>query len=336
MTPREFSEAVARGEIPSLLLFEGPEEYLKQSALQELRRALLPEGLESLNETRLEAPALDELIAAAETLPFMADRRLILLRDHPGLTGRADAEEGLIEYLASVPPTTVLLFYCVLPIRHQKIVNAVKKHGAVVKFEALQEQELTAWVVRAFRDQGRECDERTADALIFTCGTDMNVLLREIAKIASFHPEEPRLDPKDVQALATPSTAAVVFRMVEAVVAGQEKKAFQLLRDLLRTGENRVMILSMLLRQFRLLQQIRIMQYERRSTDDITRALGMKPWMARQYIRQAGLYTGPQVKDAVALCLNAEFDIKSGRLRDEGTLEALMLKLLLLRRKEAP
>ncbi len=332
MTPREFSEALARNEVPSLLLFRGPEEYLKQSALQRLRRLLLPEGLEELNESRLDAPAPDEIIAAAETLPFMADRRIILLRDYPGLVGRGEADDRLVEYLPSVPPTSVLLFYCVLPVKQKKIENAVKKHGAVVDFTALKEQELTSWVVRIFREQGRECDERTADALIFICGTDMTLLHSEILKIASRHPEDPRIDPKDVQELATPSSETVVFRTVEAVVAGQEEQAFTHLRKLLLAGESRVMVISMLLRQFRLLQHIKIMQYEKRTPDEISKALGMKPWMLRQYTRQAGLFTGPQVRDAVSLCLNMELAVKSGRLRDEGALEALMLKLLLLRK----
>ena len=79
MNHQDFFSLVAQGHVPSVLFFEGPEEYLKQSALRELRKALLPEGLEELNESRLDAPDTNELIAAAETLPFMADRRLILL-----------------------------------------------------------------------------------------------------------------------------------------------------------------------------------------------------------------------------------------------------------------
>ena len=88
---------------------------------QEDGEALLPEGLEDLNETRLAAPETDGIIAAAETLPFMSDRRLVLLRDHPAVVGRADADDHLLTYLPSVPPTAVLLFYCVLPVRQKKI-----------------------------------------------------------------------------------------------------------------------------------------------------------------------------------------------------------------------
>ena len=106
MERRDFEQALAKGALPPVMLFEGEEEELKQAALSALRAALLPAGMEDLNETVFEAPETDQLIASAETLPFMADRRLIIVRDHPALSGRAEADEKLVSYLPSVPPTS--------------------------------------------------------------------------------------------------------------------------------------------------------------------------------------------------------------------------------------
>lgn len=334
MTPRDFSRRLEEGTLPSLLLFEGQEEYLKRQALEELRKKLLPEGLEELNEARLTAPETEEIIAAAETLPFMADRRIVFLRDHPALTGRGEADEKLLEYLPHVPPTAVVLFYCVLPVRQRKIKNLIQKQGGLVDFSPLSERELSAFVTRSFHDLGRECDERTAEFLVFTVGKDMNQLKAEITKIAAWHPEEQRLNPADVRALATPSTESRVFDIVDAVLAGQDEKAFASLRDLLRNGESRMLVTSMLLRQFRLMQHVKIMQYEKRSAAYIAEALGTGSFIARKYQQQAAVYTGRQVKEAVTLCLDTDLAVKSGRLREEGALEALMLKLLMLRRQK--
>ena len=63
-----------------IVTFEGVEENIKASALNALRKALWPEGLEELNETLLDNPMTDAIIAAAETLPFMADKRLVTVR----------------------------------------------------------------------------------------------------------------------------------------------------------------------------------------------------------------------------------------------------------------
>ena len=81
MDRKDFDRLLSQGKIPSVLLFEGEEEHMKQSALDALQKKLLPEGLEELNRTLLDAPETDQIIAAAETLPFRADRRFVVVRN---------------------------------------------------------------------------------------------------------------------------------------------------------------------------------------------------------------------------------------------------------------
>lgn len=333
MDRREFLSRLESNQIPSVLLFEGEEAWLKQSAVEALRKALLPAGLEELNETRMESPDADALIAAAETVPFMADRRLILIRDHPALVGRGEADDRLVDYLPRVPPTAVLLFDCVQkPDARKKLYTVIKKLGGVVTFSALKGPELTTFVTSAFRDRGKECDERTADHLIFLSGPDTARLLTEIDKISSLHPEIKSVSPDDVRALAVPSVESTVFQMVDAVVSGQESRAFSLMHAQLRSGENRVSILSMLLRQYRLMQHIKIMQYEKKREQEILSALNMGSYIGSQYIRQASAWSNLQIRQAVQICLDADYEIKSGQLNQEGALEAVMLRLLLLKK----
>ena len=338
MDRKDFNQLLSSrqaGRIPSVLLFEGDEEYMKQTALADLRKLLLPDGMEELNETILDAPETDQLIAASETLPFMADRRLVVIRDHPALTGRAEGDEKLTGYLASVPLSTVLLFYCTKkPDGRKKLYTVIKKMNGVVVFSPLKDRELTTFVTSAFKDLGKECDERTADYLIFTCGSDAGSLMTEIAKIASHAPDTPAVHPDEVRALATPSTECTVFQMVDALVSGQHERAFRLMQNQLLNGTDRLYMLSMLLRQFRLMQHIRIMQYEKCSRDIIRSNLGVPPFAVEQYTRQAALYTNGQIKQAVRLCLDTEYAVKSGRLNPEGSLESVMLKLITLRSGE--
>ena len=332
MNRTELDRLITQRRIPSVLLFEGEEQVLRDAALARLRATLLPAGLEDLNETRLEAPETDALIAAVETVPFMADRRLVIVRDHPALVGRAEGDSRLAEYLPSVPPTAVLLFDCVLkPDGRKKLYGVIKKLGGVVTFARMTDRELTGFVTQSFRQQGKNCDERTAEYLIFTCGTETTRLQTEIAKIASLHAGD-AVSPEDVRALATPSSESTVFQMVDAVISGQKNRAFSLLRSRLLAGEDRVGLLAMLLRQYRLLQHIKIMKYEKRSDAEIRSALGLPDYPARQLIAQANGCTGSQVKKGVRICLDTDYAIKSGKLNPDGALEAIMLKLLELRK----
>jgi DNA polymerase-3 subunit delta len=335
MDRKDFSRALSQGSLPSVLLFEGEEEALKQEALAGLRSAVLPAGMEALNETVLEDPDTDRLIADAETQPFMADRRLVVVRDLPALSGRAEADEKLISWLPSVPETTILLFYCTgKPDGRKKLYTAVKKLGGVVTFSPLRGPELVRFVTDAFRQAGKECDDRTAEYLIFTVGDDAGLLRSEIIKLASYAGDRPAVLSSDVTALATPSTECTVFQMVDAVVTGQKSRALLLLRNQLLSGTDRMSILAMLLRQYRLLQHIKIMQYEKRSGDFIRSALGVPSFAVEQYLRQASGYTGGQVKNAVRICFDTEYAVKSGRIQQEGAVESVVIRLLSLRDKQ--
>ncbi len=339
MERKEFLKLLSQRKVPSVLLFEGEETHLMQSALSELRAALLPPGLEDLNESRLEDPETDALIAAAETVPLMADRRLVTVRDYPALVGKSETDDRLIAYLKSVPKETVLLFFCVQPPnKKKKLYTTVQKMGGVVTFERMNGAELTTFVTSAFKERGRECDERTADFLIFTSGRDTSALLSEIDKISARRTDGSPVSPDDVRDLAVPTSESTVFQITDALIGGQDARVFQLLRDQMTRGESEIKILALILRQFRIMQHIRIQLYEKKSSRDVQNMLNsvfhIPPFIAPQYVRQANSWSNRQIKAAVQLCTDTDYAVKSGRLNQEGSLEAVLLKLLLLRKNE--
>lgn len=328
----QFEDHLAGGAVSGIYLFEGEEEHFKQEALQALRKHLLPEGLEDLNETVMEAPETDALIATAETLPFLADKRLIVVRDHPALYGRNEADDKLLEYLQHFPETCVLVLYCqAKPDKRKRLYTTVRKVGQTVSFDTLKDRELTTWITRQFQERSLSCGDRVADLLVFTSGSDAMQLLTEIEKITAHCGNRTEVLAEDVQLLATPTTECTVFQMVDALVSGQQSRALMLKHYLTVNGADPPYLLAMVLRQYRLLQHVKIMQYEKKPADFIRQQLGVQSFALDQYLRQAKMYTGGQVKQAVQLCLDTEFGFKSGRLNPDSALEALLLKLILLR-----
>lgn len=336
MNYKEFAQALKAGSIGGAYLFEGVEENIKDSALAALRKKLLPEGLEEMNEAQMDNPSADAVIAAAETLPFLGDKRLVIVRDQAGLGSRGECDEKLLNYIANVPETTALIFF----VRgkadaRKKLTQAIKKHGQIVAFDPLAEGELHQWIARKFQELGKYCDTACASFLAFWSGTDTAQLRAEIEKIAAFLGENTDVEEHDIRQLATRSIECTVFEMVDAVVEGREGKAFALMRDMLTMGEERLGILAMLLRQFRLLQHVKIMQYEKKSPPEIKKLLGVPSFAADRCINQARGYTGGQVRRAVEICLETETGVKSGKLNQEGALEAAMLRIFALRRPQA-
>ena len=338
MNHTEFFRAVKNKNIPPVILMEGPEEYIKQTALQQLRKALLPPGLEALNETVLENPDLSTLVAAAETLPLMAERRLVVVREcsllRPGKKGGEEPAGGdahtqaFCEYVARVPPTACLVFYeRGKADGRKKLYAAIKKHGAVALFDTLGHGELNRWIVQTLKSLGKDIPPSAAAQLAFTVGRDAGLLRGEMEKLAAHTGERPQVLPEDIQAVATKSLEASVFDMVDALVEGKSAQAFLLFEHMLRTGSSRFGILAMILRQYRILFHYTALVQSGASSAQIRTRLGIPPFAVDRAARQAKAYAPHQLQAAMALCVDTEFAVKSGRMAEEGAVERAMLAL---------
>ena len=321
MNHNEFVQALKAGKVSGAYLFEGVEENIKSVTLAALRKAVLADGLAELNESVMENPSAGEIIAACETLPFALDKRLVVVRELNGTTGRSEAEERLVSYIPKVPDSCVLVIY----VRgkadgRKKLYSAVKKKGGIVSFEPLGDAELNGWIVRVFQQNGKKCAPDVASLLSFTVGND-----------TALAGDRDTITENDVHAVATRSIECTVFEMVDAVVAGQRARALMLLRDMLTAGQERLGILAMLLRQYRLMQHVKIMQYEKLSRQELVKNLGIAPFAAERTMRQAQGYTGAQVRRGVGICLDTEYKVKAGQYNEDGALETAVLALLGLR-----
>ena len=184
MNHNEFVQALKAGKVSGAYLFEGVEENIKSVTLAALRKAVLADGLAELNESVMENPSAGEIIAACETLPFASDKRLVVVRELNGTTGRSEAEERL--YIPKVPDSCVLVIY----VRgkadgRKKLYSAVKKKGGIVSFEPLGDTELNGWIVRVFQQNGKKCAPDVASLLSFTVGNDTALLRAEIEKLTA-------------------------------------------------------------------------------------------------------------------------------------------------------
>ena len=95
MNWNEFYASLKENTLKPVYLFAGPEVFIKSGALDAMRKKLLPEGLEGLNETVLEGATAAQIIEAAETLPMMCERRLVIVRDWaPLMSGKSKKIAG--------------------------------------------------------------------------------------------------------------------------------------------------------------------------------------------------------------------------------------------------
>lgn len=333
MNHTAFFAGVKAGEIKSLYLFEGAEEYIKQQALARLCEKLLPAGMEQMNLSDLSDPEADALIAAAETLPFLGDKRVVVVRDSDLLTSGRKQEnekkaEAVLQYLQHVSPSTCLIFYVKGKADGRKKLYAqMKKAGCIVDFSPMNDAECASWTQRSMKAMGKQMDGETAGKLVFTVGRDAALLKQEMDKLVSYIAERDIVTGADIDAVCTKSLECTVFQMVDAQVAGRYDEALTLLSGMVRQGEERMGILAMLLRQYRILYHMRCLMEERVPQAGQGGLLGIPPFAVARTQAQARRYSKEKLKAAYDALLEIEYKIKTGQLSQEACAEAAMLRL---------
>ena len=344
-----FYAGLKKGQTQKVYLFEGDEEYGKESALRALRAAVLSGPAAMLNETTLVNPDESALIAVCETLPILAERRLVIVRDFNPLLGNRKEEEGespareaakkdaggIAAYLEKLPEFLCLVFFMRgKASATRKLYRKIKALDGVVVFDPLDAGKLVRWVAKELREYGKRVDQKTAEQLIFVCGRDMMSLKNEIAKLAAHAGDREAMTMEDIDALATKSVEYSVFDLAENVSSGNTAQALRLLKEMLQGGEQRLMLLALIQRQYRQLYFAKILAQDGQIQGRIEKELGVPGFVARRLLSSARAYEADQLKRAYRLCIKQEFLVKSGAINEDGSLEQLVFSLLSIRNEK--
>ena len=333
MNHTAFFAAIKAGDIAPVYLMEGTEEYIKQQGLARLCERVLPAGLEQMNVSELLNPEADELIAAGETVPFMSDRRVVIVQECDLLQAGRKQEneskiEALLDWLPRIPPEACLVFWVKGKADgRKKLYTYLKKNAVIVDFSPMTDMECNQWVQRSLRAMNKQISTDCAAQFVFTVGRDAALLKQEMDKLAHYAQERDTIAPEDIDAVCTKSLECTVFQMVDAQVAGKYAEAFTLLDSMVRNGEDRMGILAMLLRQYRILYHMRCLIEERTPGQAQASLLGIPPFAVDRTRQQASSYSAASLKNAYTWLLQLEYQIKTGQMPAEGCAETALLQL---------
>ncbi|MDL2206009.1 DNA polymerase III subunit delta [Eubacteriales bacterium OttesenSCG-928-N13] len=333
MTWKQFYDSLEQAEYKNVYCLYGPEEYIKKSAFAALQKKLLPEGLEPLNETVLENASAQQIIEAAETLPMMAERRIVLVKDWAPLlsakakNGSADTEQ-LLKWLPNAPDSCSLVFYVHgAPDGRTKAMQALTKQAACVQFELLADDALAKWINAQLKPMGKHMSPKAIHQLVFMAGRELTRLSGELGKLMAYAGDRESITEQDVTQLVTPTLECTVFQLIDQLMAGNQMGAQQLFKTMLESGENRIGILFMLTRQLRNLTHIKQLSGQGMRLNEIEKKLGLSHFVASSAERQAKRFSLDGLEKGYRACLDAEFDIKSGKVRDVLAVDHLLLAL---------
>ena len=325
-------------------ILHGEDEFSRAEQVAEFK-AKIDATTRDFNVTVLDGRkvTLAELRHAADAIPFMADKRLVVV---DGLLTRlsvsrakasddgeppAAAKElmaGLLAYLPQVPDSTRLVFVeaKTLPASNAFLKLAAEQKGkTVIQFEI--PQNLAAWIEKRARQHGGEIDRKAAAQLAQGIGGDLRRLDSEIRKLITYVNGARPIKEEDVSRLVSALMEASVFDLVDALGRRDGTRAMRELHRLLDLGENALGLLAMITRQFRLLIQVKELQETPVPAADMAKRLGQHPFVVEKIGQQARNFSIEQLERVYAHLLDLDVGIKTGELGDTLALDVLVAEL---------
>ena len=315
---------IKSGNFKQAYLLYGEEAYLKQQYKHNLEKALNPDG-DTMNFSHYEGKGIDvkQLIDLCETMPFFADRRVILLEDTGFFKNKS---EELADYMKELPDYLCMVFVESEVDKRNRMYKAVKACGTIAEFARQDEKTLMRWAAGILGKAGKKITQRDMELLLTKTGTDMGNLRMELEKLICYTEGRDVVTAEDIEEICTTQTTNRIFDMVRAVTEKNQKRALDLYYDLLTLKEPPMRILFLLAKQYRQLLQVKQFAEAGLAQPEMASKLGVPSFAVRNIASCARAYTISELEQAVKDFVDAEESVKTGRLEDKLSVELLIIK----------
>lgn len=301
----------------------GDEPFLVGNYKKRLREAIAGDDTMNFNYFEGKNPDVREIISLADTMPFFAERRLILI-DSSGFFKSAPDE--LVNYLPQMPDTTCMIFCESEVDKRNKLYKKIKDLGYVAELNRQNADQLMNWAAGILSKDGKKITRQVMEYFLERTGDDMENIRTELEKLICYTMGRDVITKDDVEAIGTVHVTNRIFEMVSAIVAGNKRKAMDLYEDLLTLKEPPMRILFLIARQFNQLLQVKELAAKGSDKGAIASKLKVPPFAAGKLMTQAKAFSRDQILSYVQLCVESEEAVKTGRLSDRMAVELLIAR----------
>lgn len=264
-----------------------------------------------------------EIIDLAETLPFLAPRRVIIVEDS-GLFKKGG--EALAEYLKRAADAAYFVFIEEEVDKRSRLYKAVKEIGRITEFSVQDENTLCRWIAGMAAREKKGITEHSIRYFLEKTGTDMANIRMELEKLFCYTADRNTITEEDIDKICTRKVSNQIFDMISALAEKKQKKALALYYDLLALKEPPMRILFLIGRQFNLLMQVKECRKKGYDNRTIAGKTGLRDFLVGKYAAQASRFPTDGLKKAVNACVETEEKVKTGRINDVLGVELLIIE----------
>lgn len=310
--------------LKNVYLLYGEERYLVLQYRDKLLNAMGATG-DEMNFSRFEGNGISasEVIDLAETLPFFADYRTILIVNSKWFK---TANEYFCDFMKKAPETTRFIFVEEEVDRRNKLFKLVNEKGRAVEFKTQNEQILRKWILGRVGKENKQITTAAMELFLEKTGTDMNNIATELEKLFCYTADRSEIHEGDVEAVVTKRMGNHIFDMISAIGQRQQARALNLYYELLAQKEPPMKILSLLARQFNSLLEIKELRKKGYDSHGIEKKMNIASFLVNKYAKQAAMFSVEELKQAVSDAAATDQNVKSGKIVDRLAVELLIVR----------
>lgn len=339
--PNAIWKKITSGKVDPVYLLTGVEHHIFDETIERLKKALPDIDDASIVRFDLEETPIEAVIEEADTLPFLQDHKLIIANHAAFLSGqdkkRTEVEHNLTvleEWLANPSPTATVVF--IAPYEkldgRKRITKKMRDLSTVIEANRLEGNDLLTWIQHEAKTNGTYISSSSAQMLMNTVGDNLLALSTEIRKMATYLGENGEVTNDLIDMLVPRTPEMDVFRLTDAYIASNIPKTVSIYHDLLRNGEEPIMLTSLIAGQIRLMIHVQTLRKKGYQQQQIAKTLRVHPYRVKLMLENRRIPAESRLLEILKQLADIDYKLKTTSGKRERLLELFFMDSLQLNR----
>jgi len=333
----DFNKKLKEGKISSVYLFKGTEEYLMDKYIENTKKTYIDESFEMINYVEIDVDgSFDGILNGCETLPFMSEKKLILVKDIYGLIQEdRTISDKLNDYLPEISPSVILIIKDKNNKlkKNTRLYKTINRLNGVVDFNRLNKVQLKIFIKGIIQENDKKILDRDLDYFIemsnylaYRSEKSLFELENELLKIIG-HSEDETITREDIDSNLVSDLNVNIFNLIDSIMDRDLESSLIIFNNMYKMNEPVARILYMLIRHFRLMMKYTVLAKKGYSLSDINRKMEVSSFELKKLSRNTKKFNETYLRKALGELLDFDKRQKTLALDERLEMEILLVNL---------
>ncbi|MFO8070194.1 MAG: DNA polymerase III subunit delta [Alkalibacterium sp.] len=329
-------DEINKGKLKAVYAIIGTERMLVEEVTNALTRTVKKKQKDDMNILHFDLTdtSIDDVVFEAESFPFFGDQKLIFVHSSHIFTGKKITSNikhttTLLEsYLNNPSDFSILVFiapYDKLD-KRKKVTKALLNSSEVIDVTPAAEKETADYLRSYLKENDYKISKESFERLLQLTDRNLSKAKNELDKLMVYHVDDKMITIESVNKLVSKSLEQNIFELNEKVLKKNVKESIELYQDLLHQKEDPIKILALMIGQFRLLLQVKILRKKGYQQSDIASILKIHPYRVKLALQMEKSFKQDVLSQAHHHLITADYEIKSGKVNPEMQIELFIWK----------